>query len=378
MAALKIAHLIDTFSWGGAQKLLITFAQQARQGNISMLVISLQDDLGNSPVPEILRSLGVKVIILSIRRLYSPRAIPVLLKLIRKEQIDILQTHLSHANALGSISGRLAGVPTIATIHNTQQSKHGHYRSRSIVERLAIGFGANCMIAVGDQVADKMAASYSNKKIHTVPNAVMPGIDLSPENRNQLRKEIMGNSDRLFIITVGRLTAQKAYPDLFNAFAFVLAKHPNIFLAIVGEGNLYVELTALIVKLGITEHVSFLGAREDVPDLLSAADIYVSTSHWEGLSVAMLEAMAAGLPVLATRVGDAPALLSDGRGVLVSANDVSAIQLELENLIVHPETRLSMGSLAKNYVEAMYSPEVWLEKIFAIYEQARRVKESQQ
>ena len=111
------------------------------------------------------------------------------------------------------------------------------------------------------------------------------------------------------------------------------------------------DLEAQAFSLGVKQDVHFLGFRDDIPRLLAAADIFVNCSDWEGLSIAMLEAMAAGLPVLATNVGDAPSLLANGRGVLIPPQDPDALKMALLDLLGSPEVCKNMGRSARNFVE---------------------------
>jgi len=113
--------------------------------------------------------------------------------------------------------------------------------------------------------------------------------------------------------------------------------------------------------------VFFAGERDDVHRVLAASDIFLNTSHWEGLSIAMLEAMAAGLPVVATRVGDAEKLLNHGKGILVDVSDTGTIAEELKYLLTNIDDRLIIGQNAKEFVEEHYLAEAWFKKLLSTY-----------
>jgi glycosyltransferase involved in cell wall biosynthesis len=159
---------------------------------------------------------------------------------------------------------------------------------------------------------------------------------------------------------------------MLTAFAKVHEKHPDTFLIIVGVGPLAESLKSYSRSLGLSEYVRFLGARTDVPKLLAACDVFLNSSYWEGLSIAMLEAMAAGLPVIATSVGDAEHLLATGSGLLVNVKDPSNLAVAINCLIEDPDKMRTMGQLARSFVEKNYAAEPWLDKILQSYARAKQ------
>jgi glycosyltransferase involved in cell wall biosynthesis len=121
----------------------------------------------------------------------------------------------------------------------------------------------------------------------------------------------------------------------------------------------------------LQHHVRLLGARNDVPQLLSASDVYVSASHWEGLPLTVLEAMAAGLPIVATGVGDVPRVVVAGTGVIVPPRDPSALAKALRNLLAEPERMRVMGQTAQAHIARHFNSTVWLDNLLAVYAQAQ-------
>ena len=140
-----------------------------------------------------------------------------------------------------------------------------------------------------------------------------------------MRAELAVADDEFLWLAVGRLVPQKDVPNLLDAFAKHHAAHPRSRLAIVGDGALRDEMVAHAASLGVGEAVAFLGIRRDVPQLMAAADVFVMSSAWEGLPNVVMEAMAAGLPVVSTNVGGVAELVEDpGTGALVPASDAGA------------------------------------------------------
>jgi glycosyltransferase involved in cell wall biosynthesis len=275
---LHVAHLIDTLSWGGAQKLLVTFAEASKVHNFLPTVISLRER-NDSPFHDQLQALGVRVVTFPCRRLIEPKQIWQLARFLRRERFDILHTHLTQANILGGLIGRLLGIPVVSSLHNTHARKRRFHAMRQQIEAWVLRYSVQRVIAVGYAVADVQRKRLPDTPIDIIPNAVSTISSLSSTQRDTLRRTLVGDHTRPLLISVGRLTAQKGYHDLLTAFATVREFHPLAALIIVGRGDLQAELAAQITALGLDGHVFLLGARTDVPDLLAASDIYVSASH---------------------------------------------------------------------------------------------------
>lgn len=364
---MRVAHLIDTLHWGGAEKWIASFAEIAKLRGLDVAVISLQTFVANNPYRAQLESFGANVQALSITRLYDLSALPTLIRVFRTGHFDVVQTHLSHANILGALVGRWVGVPVVATIHSTHLDTRGHYRIRSMMEQFMLRYVSRRVMAVGNGVAEAHRTRLGSKVIDVVPNAVKLGLVLSDSERTSLRIELAGDPSRTIIIAVGRMVVLKGYAELLTAFAQVRKDFPKIFLLIVGDGSLRADLEALTSVLGIINDVRFLGLRTDVPRLLAASDIFVNNSHWEGLSMSMLEAMAAGLPILATNVGEAPFLLADGRGFLIPPRDVNALSAKLRKMLGESLTQMNAGKTARAFAESHYALEPWFDKVLDVY-----------
>jgi glycosyltransferase involved in cell wall biosynthesis len=367
---MHIAHLIDTLEIGGAQKLLVLFAGEAKARGVQVTVISLTTRDSNPVIVADLESFGVKVIMLSIHKLYDPTAIPTLIKVLRREKVEVLQTHLRHSNILGILAGMLAGAPVIGTLHSTHAQPTGRlYRLRFLAEQYLLRFCASRVIAVGRMIEEVNRNRLVEKKMDIVPNPVSPLPFISQEERKQIRQGIAVDSNRFLILTVGRLQPEKGLQDLFIAFSRVLKKHSSAILIIVGSGEILDELQLQSASLGLDGNVQFLGSRNDVPKLMMAGDVYVSSSYREGLSLAMLEAMSAGMPILATKVGDTEFLLNEGRGLIVEPRDSTALADGMCYLIENPEKMIEMGRAAREFVKLNYSPSPWMDRLLGIYGQ---------
>ena len=369
---MQVVQMIDQLSVGGAQKLLVTFAEQARHSSeIQARLLSLGAD-GERPLAKEIAALGMPVVTLGGKRLLDMGRLRRMVAYLRSQPVDIVHTHLTYANILGVIAGRLAGVPVVSTLHTAGRDARHYHPLRSWLEILALRWGTAQVLAVGQNVAAfHQPRLGSRRQIEVLPNGVAAAISLSAQERCALRQQVCGDPERPLVLAVGRLSAPKGYADLIEAFSSLKAAHPRAALAIAGDGALCSELSAQIERLGLAGTAFLLGQRQDVPQLLAASDIFASSSHWEGLPLAVLEAMMAGLPVVATRVGDVPQVLVNGSGLLVEPHQPQELAQALKRLLDNPQERFELGARAAEVARSSYSASAWFERLVGVY---RKIK----
>jgi glycosyltransferase involved in cell wall biosynthesis len=363
---MHIAHIIDSLAWGGAQKLLVTFAEAAQQHNISLTIINLDNNDRGAPFAAALKNLDIRIVTFHAQRLFDLPRFFKLLRFLAQEKFDLVHTHLNYANILGTLACTFTGTPTVATLHNMRVGIDSGARKK--LERWMLQKLTDELVVVGEQVAKARQPQFPDKVLHIIPNAVAPILPLSEAERLTLRTELTGDPARPLLISVGRLTSQKGVDDLLTAFAQVCKSHPQAALIIVGGGSIMAELNLQIKALYLENNAWMLGGRSDVPRLLAASDLFVSASHWEGLPVAMLEAMSAGLPVVATGVGDVPVVLKPRSGVIVPPKEPEQLAQAVSQLLDNAEQLPVMGSTAREHVALHYSPAAWLDKLLALYQ----------
>lgn len=361
---MRLAQIIDSLSTGGAQALLITLAETLREGALDLTVISLQDD-ADQPVGRALAALGVRVLACPGRGLLAPRRLWRLRQLMARERFDVLHAHLTYAIVLGWLATRGSATAFVASLHNVRPD-HPRWHPLYWLETVALR-QARRVVAVGQVVAAAHQARLGGRPLEVIVNAVQPGAGLSEAEAQALRAEVAGDAARPLLLAVGRLTPQKAYPDLLRAYQELRQTHPQAVLAIAGTGHSEAEVRSLIERWGLGGAVRLLGRRPDVPRLLAASDVYVLASHWEGLPVAVLEAMAAGRPVVATAVGDVPQVLAPGLGVLVPAHRPDLLAAALRGVLDDPAGRQALGQAARQHVLQHYSPAKWAGQLLAVY-----------
>jgi len=371
---MRVAQIIDNLYIGGAQKIQIILAEAIREHDVPLTVLSLESGSRSTFIPGDLQSLGVDVTFYPSNGggVLNPKRIWRIARFLRREGFDVVHTHLTYANIIGALAGRLAGIPVVTTLHNSRLDKRGRYIIRQTLETWVLRYLAHRVMAVGDATAQAHQKRLRGKHIEVIPNAITAIPSISQAERSAVRTEIVNDPSRPLLLSVGRINLQKGYSDLLTAFAHLRQKHPNAALAIAGRGGLHDELTAQIKTLGLEGHAMLLGPRDDVPRLLAASDIFVSSSLWEGLPIAILEAMAAGLPIVATNVSDVPRVVVDGTGLLVPPQEPTQLSEAVCSLLDDPALRQSFGTAARTHITHHHSAAKWIKEILTMYESVQK------
>lgn len=283
-----------------------------------------------------------------------------------------IETFTAHANLVGLPLGWAVGIP------NRIGSHRGKIEGFSLVLERINTMVINSpmttsLVAVSEQVRlDAIAEGIRPQRIVKIAN----GIDISrvdPADVFRVRAELGVSDGDVLLLSVGRLMYQKGHTILLKALPAVLAEFPKIQAVIAGGGPLLAELRAEAGQLNISGQVKFLGMRDDIPTLLSSADIFLFPSRFEGMPNSVLEAMGYGLPVIATDVQGVSELIRNGEnGIIVPVNDPSAISRAILYLLKNPEARLRLGRAAQETIKNEYT----LDKMCVQYEKLLFNKES--
>lgn len=323
----------------------------------------------------------VPTLVREISPLQDARATLALWRLLRKERPAIVHTHTSKAGALGRIAAWLARVP--AVIH----TPHGHifygYYGPvmsglvRLVERLLAGVTDRIVTLTERGSEEHVRLGIAGaEKFTTIPSGItlsaFRSVRADPAAK---RKELGLPADGPVVGTVGRLVPIKGHAWLVRAVPRVVAEFPAACFAFVGDGPLRDELRQLGDALGVTSRLVFLGTRQDVPDCLAAFDLFVFPSLNEGMGRALIEAMAAGLPVIATCVGGIPDIVTDGtNGLLVPPRDEKALAAAILTLLRDHRRMAATGDAAKKSVGERFDAGSMVREIECLYDAVWRAK----
>jgi len=303
-----------------------------------------------------------------------------LVELFRRERPAIVHTHTSKAGALGRLAAWLTGIPVV--IHTPHGHVfYGHFGSFTSwiflhTERW-LAAGTTCMVALTEAERDDHLLRQVGRagRFAVVPS----GTDLA---RFRRLVGVVGShpegfdcpADALVVGAVGWLTPIKGHRFLIEAFARLKPLFPRLHLVIAGSGELHDELAALAARRGVRDSVRLLGERTDVPDCLAAMDLFIMPSLNEGMGRALIEAMAAGRPVIATKVGGIPAIIEHQRtGLLVQPEDATALAAAMTELLRRPAWAKELGAAASESIGAKFGVAPMVQAVEAVYDEALRV-----
>jgi glycosyltransferase involved in cell wall biosynthesis len=368
-APIKVMYLITDLKFGGAQTLLLELLKRLDRKRYLPQVACLFG--GDSPLGKQIQASDVPLTDLRMHAWWRLDALWRLYRLLRKERPAILHASLFHAIFAARVTGRLAGTPVILSWrHNVNIGG----RAREWVNRVTAPLDDG-VIAVSEKArqAEIRAASVPADKVRLIYNGIDPksyaiekGRSMA-QHRTLLRHELGIPAQAFLIGAVGRLHPQKGLSVLLEAFAAVLEQIPQAWLVLVGEGELHADLENRASALGISDSTTFAGRREDIPAVLSTLDVFVLPSLWEGLPMALLEAMATGLPVIATEVGGTPEVVVDGEtGILIPADDVKSLEQAI-CILLDENLRQRLGQAGQARVRKLFSIQHLVEQMEALY-----------
>ena len=379
-ASMNCLLLITQMEAGGAQTAMLQLARGLKARGHDVTVVTMYDKGGFIPRYE--WRFGLRILDLEMKpaggrhlvgRLFSmARGVVRLYRLMRSGGYEVLQTFSHYANNICIPLGWLARIPV--RISSQRSSLRGAPGWLHWIDRFTANHRmTSLMIAVSESTREHSikVEGIGREKVLTIPN----GIDLARFDRaaaGSSREDVLGSlgleSQRPVVLCVARLHPQKGHAHLLEALPLLLPEHPRLTLLLAGEGALRGELEGHTAVLGLEGHVRFLGVRDDVPALMKACDVFVLPSLWEGLPNSVLEAMAAGLPIVATRVDGTTEAVQDGAtGLLVPPGDPSALAGALAEVLREPERAKAMAARGREVAETDFSLEDTISRFEAVY-----------
>jgi glycosyltransferase involved in cell wall biosynthesis len=357
----RIAFCITDIDAGGAERALVQIVTRLDRVRFEPFVFCLS---GEGELARPLREAGIAVVCLGARKRHGLSVVWRLSRLLSKLRPTILQTFLFHANIAGRLAGKAARIPIIVSGIRVAE-KRGSLR---LWMDRATDWMVSRHVCVSQDVAAFSAArgGLPIGKIRVIPNGVDASVfaDAAPANLEHVGIP-PGSRTLLF---VGRLDPQKGPFVLMAAARELLPRHNDLQVLLVGDGPLAENLQKWIAKENLSDRIHLTGRRNDVPSLMRAAEIFVLPSLWEGLPNVVLEAMAAGIPVVASRVeGISDLLVDDRTGLIVPPNSAPDLVEAIGRLLADPQHAHQMGHSAQQFVRTEFAWDGVVAKYAALY-----------
>lgn len=364
MAQINVLQLITGLDIGGAERLLLSTARRLNSNKYRIIVCYLK---GKGSLLEDFKRFGISVIGLGMRNRLDFTALFKLVKLIKKERIGLVHTHLIHAHIIGRIAAKLAGVPIIISTEHNLYNRGRKYLLLNLIDRITTRF-TDRMVAISEAVKDSIVESGRIRASRV--SVIYNGIDTNEFKRISIKREGFPINPAPSVVgMVARLDSQKGHRYFLEAASQVVKDIPGVKFLVVGDGPLKEKLRTQTTKLGLSKDVIFTGPARDIPQILDTLDLFVLPSLWEGLPSVILEAMAAGKPVVATAVGGIPEIVKDGQmSLLVPPRDPDALAQAIIKLLQNKELAQRMGQAGRRWVKDHFTIDKTVAQTEEIYD----------
>jgi glycosyltransferase involved in cell wall biosynthesis len=367
-SAMRVLHVITDLDVGGAEAMLARLLGAIDRRRVETAVISLDD---KGPMAERIERSGISVSALGATRAAAmPFALWRLVRMIRQYQPDVIQTWLYHADFAGTLAAMLTGTPVVWNIRCAELDRRDHPRSLAPLLKALARLSKRATAIVCNSRAGRAAherLGYTPPRWELIPN----GFDVDackprPEARNELRRTLALPAEATIVGLLARLHPMKDHETFLRAAAMASARQADVHFVAAGRGvPENVALRGMVRGLGLEKRVHFLSERLDPTRFLDACDVVVSSSYGEAFPNVIGEAMACGVPCVATDVGDTADIVGDA-GILVRPRDPEALAAGvLQILALDSESRARLSAAARRRIEARFS----LSTIAAQYEQ---------
>jgi len=359
---MKIFLLANSLCMGGAEKVVVSLADAFVEKGHEVRIAYLTGTALVLPTNKNVQVFNLNIV----SKVDGFRAIFKLNKIIRDFKPDVVHSHMVHANIFARLVRLLTPMPLlISTAHSSNEGGKLRMLAYRFTDKLA-----DLSTNVSAEAVDVFVARGAVTLGRMIP--VSNGIDVeyfvyNLDAGKVLRSRMGVRPDIKIILAVGRLTKAKDYPNLLRAYSSLDPSLIHTELWIAGEGELRLELENLVIMLGLSERVRFLGIRHDMPNLMSAADVFVLSSAWEGFGLVVAEAMACQRVVVATDCGGVKEVLGD-TGYMVQSKDSKALALAFETALHLPsEQAATLGRRARQRVVELYGLDAVVDKWLQIY-----------
>ncbi|WP_280833390.1 glycosyltransferase [Mycolicibacterium frederiksbergense] len=368
-----MAHVIHSLGAGGAETVLVDLARAAQAVGMRLVVIGLSDafdgaDVDRRVVPQ-LQACGATVYELKARR-YDPTLTFAVARILRRESVDVVHTHLKHADLIGGVAARMAGLRSVSTLHVIDTPTSWAHRLRLGLAMRARHLASAVIALSSEQLRWYRELAGTDDRVVLLPNGVVEPQLTS--DRSAVRAEIGVPDGAVLAVCVSLMRPEKGHADLLEAVRLLPAELPLV-VALAGDGPLSDGIGATVESDPVLrERVRVLGFRADVADLLAASDFVVQPSLADALPTALISALAAARPIVATRVGGIPDIVHDEYGILVAPADPAALSAGISEMAATVKAsgqRLAaMSKAARRRYEERFSADSWVAGLQALYQ----------
>jgi glycosyltransferase involved in cell wall biosynthesis len=353
---IRVLQLITSLERGGAENHLLALLTHANRQTFDVETAVL---CGEGELVPHFRAEGIPVHLLKARNRFDPVALGRLVRLLRDHPFDIVHSHLFRADIYAGLAVARLGEHRpllVSTRHNDDRFFLNPFVG---LVHYAISARQDLIIAISDHIARFTVARGVRHpaRVRRVYHGLEPPVTRALEREGQrIRAELGIGPDAFLVGNVGRLAPQKGQRHLIRAMPLLLERVPRAHAVIAGGGDLEAFLRDLADEMGVAERVHVLGPRKDVPELMHAIDVFAMPSIWEGFGLVLLEAMAAGRPIVASRVATIPEVVVDGKtGLLVPAGDPLALAEALAQLAHQSALATRFGEAGRERLRRHFS-----------------------
>lgn len=362
VVSMRIAFVITGLNLGGAEKMVAALADAMVDKGNQILIIYMTGSAMVLPTSPEVRVIGLGI---SSGR-HLARGFLKMRSLLREFRPDVVHSHMVHANIMSRLVRIVTPIPRlVCTAHNTDEGGKLRMLAYRLTDRLA---------DISTNVSDEAVLAFINNKavargrMQTVHNGISTSLFcFDAHARERVRTELGGHADTQVILAVGRLSEQKDYPNLMHAVAQINQARHKFIVWIAGDGPLRQDMQTMAEALGISRLVRFLGVRHDIPKLMSAADVFVLPSAWEGFGLVAAEAMACERVVVATDSGGVREVVGDAGYLVPVRNPQALADALMKAMDMSPSDKSRLGKIARQRVQTHYSLEQAVEKWANIY-----------